>query len=239
MHRASRRHLSTGACLQLGRSHAARYGTGYRVSQNIFARLCLLLLSSARLGIGWVFGLRPRTKWSPKQFRPRHLLDLKKLLTEKSLPAKRETGSVTRQPARPLRDLRGIGQERLFERRAVGDRRIGRRHAHDRAVQILESLLRNPRRKLAADAAGERVLVQQQHLRRLAHAGQHRLFIERRQRPQIHDLDRNAFLLERLGRFARHVHHRAVGDDRKIAALAHHGAPCRSARCSRPRAGLL
>ena len=42
--------------------------------------------------IGYWVGVRfgPRTKWSPKRFRPRHLLDLKKLLTEKPLPAKRK-----------------------------------------------------------------------------------------------------------------------------------------------------
>ena len=42
--------------------------------------------------IGYWVGVRfgPRTKWSPKRFRPRHLLDLKKLLTGKPLPAKRK-----------------------------------------------------------------------------------------------------------------------------------------------------
>ena len=42
--------------------------------------------------IGYWVGVRfePNMKWSPKQFRPRHLLDLKKLLTAKPRPAKRK-----------------------------------------------------------------------------------------------------------------------------------------------------
>ena len=54
-------------------------------------------------------------------------------------------------------------QERSFERRRIRHRRVQRCDAHDRRVQVLERLLGDDRRELAADAAGQRRLVQQQH----------------------------------------------------------------------------
>src|SRR3954471_14759783 len=47
----------------------------------------------------------------------------------------------------------GLGQDRPLERRAERDRRVGRRHAHDRTVQVLERVLADQRRDLGADAA--------------------------------------------------------------------------------------
>jgi hypothetical protein len=41
--------------------------------------------------IGYYVGVRfkPHTRWSPKQYRPKHMLDLKKLLTKPSPPKRR------------------------------------------------------------------------------------------------------------------------------------------------------
>src|SRR6266545_3208248 len=54
-------------------------------------------------------------------------------------------GSVLHEPFRRRHNLLHIRKKSGFERRCVRHRRIGRGHAHDRCVQILERFLRNDR----------------------------------------------------------------------------------------------
>src|ERR1044071_8178008 len=54
--------------------------------------------------------------------------------------------------ARGFDDALFAGEECGFERRARGNRREGRGHAYDRAVEIIESFLLNTRGNLCADA---------------------------------------------------------------------------------------
>ena len=73
-------------------------------------------------------------------------------------------------PARcsPCDDVVDLRDERLLERRRERDRRVGRGDPPDRRVEVLEGLLGDRRRDLGAEAAGARVLVEDEHLRRLA-----------------------------------------------------------------------
>ena len=70
-------------------------------------------------------------------------------------------------------------------------RRVGRGDALRRRVEILEGLLGDRRRDLGAEAAGVRVLVEDDHLRRLAHRREHGLLVPRQDRAQVDDLDRD------------------------------------------------
>src|ERR1017187_2124597 len=94
-------------------------------------------------------------------------------------PAAASKNSITMQPASFLDDLFRIGQEGLLQRRAVGDRRVRRRHPHDGPVQVFEDAFRNGGGQFARHAAAARVLVQQQRLRRLAYARADGLAIQR------------------------------------------------------------
>ena len=91
-------------------------------------------------------------------------------------------------------------QKRRLERRRIRHRRVLRRDAHDGRVEILERVLGNDRRQLAADAAGAARLVQQQRAARLRHRRQDRLAIERREAAQIDDFRVHAVGLELLSR---------------------------------------
>src|SRR5687767_2492114 len=68
--------------------------------------------------------------------------------------------SVRRQLPQRLQHVAGLRDERLLERGRERDRRVGCGDPHDGGVEILERLLRDRRRDLAAEAAGARVLVQ-------------------------------------------------------------------------------
>ena len=61
-------------------------------------------------------------------------------------------------------------------------------------VEVLERLLGDRRRDLGAEAAGARVLVQDEHLRGLAHRLEHGLLVPRHDRAQVDDLDRRVDL---------------------------------------------
>ena len=63
--------------------------------------------------------------------------------------------------------------------RREGYRRVRRGDPLRRRVEILEGLLGDRRRDLGAEAAGVRVLVQDDHLRRLPHRREHRLLVPR------------------------------------------------------------
>src|SRR5947209_14393508 len=57
-----------------------------------------------------------------------------------------------------------VRQKMLLERRGERHRRVQRRHAQHRTVQVLESALADDHGDLSGDAAGSRVLVDHQHL---------------------------------------------------------------------------
>ena len=114
-------------------------------------------------------------------------------------------------------DVRDLRQERLLEHRRERYRRVGRGDALRRRVEILEGLLGDRRRDLGAEPAGERVLVQDDHLRRLSHRGEHGLPVPRQDRAQVDDLDRHVVAL--AGGLLGRVDHRAPGDDRDVVAL--------------------
>src|SRR4051794_20967555 len=61
------------------------------------------------------------------------------------------------------------GQDGLLQRWGERDRDVGRRDARDRPVEVLERALGDQRRDLGAGGAGPVGLVEDQHLRRLAH----------------------------------------------------------------------
>src|SRR3954462_1394027 len=54
-----------------------------------------------------------------------------------------------------LPDIVYLGQHGLLERRRERDRHVGRGHAHDRPVEVLEALLGDQRRHLRAGGAGQ------------------------------------------------------------------------------------
>ena len=136
-------------------------------------------------------------------------------------------------PRRPA-DLLRVGQEDLLERRRVGHRRVGRGDAHERAVEVLEAALGEHGGDLGADAAGARGLVEEDRLVRLRDGLEDGLLVHREERAQVHDLGVDALGLERLRGLERGPDHRAVGDDREVAARRGARRPCRSARRSPP-----
>jgi len=75
---------------------------------------------------------------------------------------------------------------------------------------VFKHALGNTGGQFARQAAGARVLVQQQHLRGFPDAGADRFAVERQQRAQIHHFDRCAFFGQRCGGFERHPQHGAV-----------------------------
>src|SRR3954471_20627077 len=88
-----------------------------------------------------------------------------------------EPQSVFHQTLRRGHDAIDAGQERGLERRRVGDRRVHRRDPHDRRVEVLERLLGDDRRQLAADAAGAARFVEEQRAAGLGDRRQDRLAI--------------------------------------------------------------
>src|SRR5262245_8290937 len=104
-----------------------------------------------------------------------------------------------------LHDVVHLRDERLLERRREWNRRVRRRNPHDRGVEVLERLLGDRRRDLRAEAAGARVLVEDEHLRRSPHALEYALLVPRDDRPQVEHLDLEAVLLEFAGGLVRRV----------------------------------
>src|ERR687891_2396955 len=112
-------------------------------------------------------------------------------------------------------DLRQHG---TLERRAERDRHVRRGHAHHRAVEILEGLLRDQRGDLGRHATGAGGLLDEHHLARLAHAGEHRVAVVGVERAQVEHLDPGA--VEVLGRLERGEHHRSIRDHGEVLARA-------------------
>src|SRR3954447_24654121 len=117
-----------------------------------------------------------------------------------------------------LLDVVDLREHGLLERGGERDRDIGRAHAHHGAVEVLPPALRDQRRHLRAGGAHRVCLVDDDHLRGLAHGGEDRVLVERDERAQVEHLDRGA--VEILRRLERRVHHHAVGDHGEVLALA-------------------
>src|SRR3954447_3311304 len=134
--------------------------------------------------------------------------------------------SVCEELTAGLLDVAGLGQDRALERRRERDRRVGRRDAHDRAVEVLEAALADQGGHLGADPARARGLVQHHDLARLADRREDRLLVERAQRAQVDHLDRGASQISR--RLQSERHHLPVRDHAQVRALARHsGGPDR------------
>src|SRR5262249_7237937 len=97
-------------------------------------------------------------------------------------------------------DVVDLRDERLLEWRREGHWTIRRGDAADGRVEVLERLLGDRRRDLGAEASGARVLVQDEDLRRLPRARQHRVPVPRDDRAEVDDLDGDAVLLEPVRR---------------------------------------
>src|SRR3954471_13085198 len=128
--------------------------------------------------------------------------------------------SVREELTARLLDVACLGQDRPLERWAERDRRVGRRDAHDRPVEVLEGALADQRRDLGPDAARTCGLVQDDDLARLTDGAEDRLLVERAQRAQVDDLDRSA--VDVLGRLERERHHRAIRDNAEVSSASRH-----------------
>src|SRR3954447_6926650 len=85
-----------------------------------------------------------------------------------------------------------LGQDRLLQGGRERDRHVRAGHAHHRAVEVLPAALGDHRGDLRAGRAHLVGLVQDDHLRALAHRREDRLLVERHQRAQVEHLDRGA-----------------------------------------------
>ena len=104
----------------------------------------------------------------------------------------------------------------LQVRRRVGDVQAG--DPQHRRLQIVEALLGQPRRDLGAVPAEARRLVHHDGPPGAPHRLGQRRVVQRRQRPQVDDLDVPALLGGGLGRLERGGHHRAVRDEGDVRA---------------------
>src|SRR5690349_7330927 len=100
--------------------------------------------------------------------------------------------SVLEELTARLPDAIGGRQQRLLQRRRERDRHVGRRHPHDRPVEVLEALLGDERRDLRARGARRVGLVEDHHLRAAPHALEDRGLVERDERAQVQDTHRSA-----------------------------------------------
>ncbi len=105
-----------------------------------------------------------------------------------------------------------------------------------RGSRAVRRAARSPRRRRAPDGARDPDraggLLQHEQARRARDGLEHRVVVERPQRPQVDDLERR-LARERLGDAQGEVDARAVGHDRGVAAAARRRARCRSARGGR------
>ena len=121
----------------------------------------------------------------------------------------------------------------------VGRRGVLRADPLDRLVQVPEGLLLDRRGDLRAVPHPHGRLVQHHRPRRLLHGVDDRLDVQRYQRPDVDDLDRDAFLVKLFGDLQALVHAGRVGDQGDVAAFPDHlGHPERD-RIHGDRAGGL
>ena len=93
------------------------------------------------------------------------------------------------------------------------------RRSH-RRIEVGEGLLRDDGGDLGAVAAGQVVLVHDERLAGLAHRGQDRLLVDRRQRAQVDNLDIDPFSRHGLSRLQGVVMHHAIGKQAQVRARA-------------------
>src|SRR5215208_596709 len=127
---------------------------------------------------------------------------------------------VLRQLLQACHHVFDLRDESLLERRRERNGGVGRGDAAHGRVEVLEGLRGDRRRDLGAEATGERVLVEDERLRRLLDGAQHGILVPRGQRAEIEDLDRNTFALELLRGLVGCVDHRPPGDQRDVVTFA-------------------
>src|SRR6185503_3305236 len=93
--------------------------------------------------------------------------------------------SVLEELTARLLDVVDLGQHGLLERGRERDRHVGRRDAHDGAVQVLPAPLGDQRGDLGAGGAGLVGLVDDHDLGGLADRLEDRLLVERHERAQV------------------------------------------------------
>src|SRR6266852_3994535 len=96
-------------------------------------------------------------------------------------------------------DALGPGQERVLERWAIGDRRVGCGDAPG-VVEVAEGLFGDEREHLARPAAGERPLFDDSDAIRLDDRSKHGFEVDRSQRAQVDHLRPDTVLSQAVGR---------------------------------------
>ena len=101
-------------------------------------------------------------------------------------------GSVGGQAPGGGDNVQYVRDDRRLEGWSVGDVTVQGCHADDRTVKILEELFRDEGCHFRSDTSGLVVLVENQDLARFLHCCRDRRAIERRDGPEIENLDRDA-----------------------------------------------
>src|SRR5579872_4179123 len=130
--------------------------------------------------------------------------------------------SVRLEAARLTNHVRDLGQKVVFQRRRERHRRVTRDDAHDGSVQVIEDFFIYDGGNFSSDAAGARVLVQDNDLVGVAHRGGNGLAIQRQQGAQVHNFKLNPFFGQNFRRFQRDVQHGGVGDDAQVTTWPRH-----------------
>src|SRR5216683_8410435 len=97
--------------------------------------------------------------------------------------------SVGGEAANRLDNLVGVRQDKFLERRTESRVRVGGSKAAHRTVERNEGAFSDQRGDFTAEAPGQAILVDDEHLAGLARGGEDRVAIERQQRAQIEHFD--------------------------------------------------
>src|SRR5207245_8827907 len=92
------------------------------------------------------------------------------------------------QLAHRLREILHLGEDEVLEVRCVRDEGVGSGNALDRRVEPGEPLVRDARGDLRAVPPGQRILVRDEHLVRLADRELHGVPVEGRRRAEVDNL---------------------------------------------------
>src|SRR5581483_2992432 len=109
-----------------------------------------------------------------------------------------------------------------LEVQVVGHRHVAATDALDRRVQVVERVVHDLHRDLAANAPALHRLVRHDDPLRLLDGSYDRLDVERHEGAWVDYLDLDALGRELLGRGERLVHHRVHADDGHVLAFALH-----------------
>ena len=107
-----------------------------------------------------------------------------------------------------------------------------------RHVQQAKSLARHPRNDFGRHPAPRPCFAHTQQPPGARHARHHRIGVQRLDRAQVHHFDFPAFRRQFLRRFQRLLHHRAVGHNRQVPALARNARLANRQRFGRQLVGL-